>query len=75
MVEIHGSPIYHGSFLDQPRSGQIIQIKMRSEDSAKFRPPCLRHFFLSGRHTREQSRGRELQVAARMLRPVSLYEG
>ena len=65
VVEIDGGPVGRGRFLDQPGSSQIIQIKVRSEHRVKFRPPRLRNFVVSGRYTREQRRGRELQLAAR----------
>ena len=65
VVKIDGGPVDRGRFLDQPGSSQIVQVKMRSEHRVKFGPPRLRNFVVSGRYTREQCRGRELQLAAR----------
>jgi hypothetical protein len=36
---------------------------MRSENDVKLRPRRLRHFVVNGRYTREQCRGRELELA------------
>jgi hypothetical protein len=69
MVEIDGGPVDRSRFLEQPGGGQIVQIKMRSENSVKFRPPRLRHFDVNGRYPREQCCGRELELADHGSRP------
>ena len=74
MVEIDGGPVDRSRFPEQPGGGRIVQIKMRSENSVKFRPPRLRHFVMNGRYTREQCCGRKLELADRGGLPVMLNE-
>jgi hypothetical protein len=74
MVEIDGGPVDRSRFLKQPGGGQIVQIKMRSENSVKFRPPCLRHFDVNGRYPREQCCGRKLELADRGGLPFTINE-
>jgi hypothetical protein len=64
-VEIDGGLVDRSRFLEQPGGGQIVPIKMRSENSVKFRPPRLRHFDVNGRYPREQCCGRKLEPADR----------
>jgi hypothetical protein len=73
-VEIDGGPVDRSRFLQQPGGSRIVQIKMRSENSVKFRPPLLRHFVINGRYTREQCCGRKLELADRGGLPVTLSE-
>jgi hypothetical protein len=65
MVEIDGDPVDRSRFLKQSGGGQIVQIKIRSENGVKFRPPRRRHFDVNGRYTREQCCGRKLELADR----------
>jgi hypothetical protein len=74
MVEIDGGPVDRSRFLEQPGGGQIVQIKMRSENSVKFRPPRLRHFDVNGRYPREQCCGRKLELADRGGLPFMINE-
>jgi hypothetical protein len=73
-VEIDGGPVDRSRFLEQPGGGRIVQIKMRSENSVKFRPPRLRHFLVNGRYTREQCCRRKLELADRGGLPFMLNE-
>jgi hypothetical protein len=73
-VEIDGGPVDRSRFLKQPGGGRIVQVKMRSENSVKFRPPRLRHFDVSGRYTHEQCCGRKLELADRGGLPFMLNE-
>ena len=73
-VEIDGGPVDRSRFLQQPGGSRIVQIKMRSENSVKFRPPLLRHFVINGRYTREQCCGRKLELTDRGRLPFMLNE-
>jgi hypothetical protein len=74
MVEIDGGPVDRSRFLQQHGGRRVVQIKMRSENSVKFRPPRLRHFVMNGRYPREQCCGRKLELADRGGLPVMLNE-
>jgi len=74
MVEIDGGPVDRSRFPEQPGGSRIVQIKMRSENSVKFRPPRLRHFLVNGRYTREQCCRRKLELADRGGLPFMLNE-
>jgi hypothetical protein len=74
MVEIDGGPVDRSRFLQQYGGGPVVQIKMRSENSVKFRPPRLRQFDVNGRYTREQCCGRKLELADRRRLPFMLNE-
>ena len=73
-VEIDGGPVDRSRFLQQHGGGRVVQIKMRSENSVKFRPPRLRHFDVNGRYTREQCCGRKLELTDRGRLPFMLNE-
>jgi hypothetical protein len=73
-VEIDGGPVDRSSFLQQHGGGRVVQIKMRSENSVKFRPPRLRHFDVNGRYTREQCCGRKLELTDRGRLPFMLNQ-
>jgi len=73
-VEIDGGPVDRSRFLQQHGGGRVVQIKMRSENSVKFRPPRLRHFDVNGRYTREQCCGRKLELTDRGRQPFMLNE-
>jgi hypothetical protein len=64
-VEIDVGPVNRSRFLQQHGGGRVVQIKMRSENSAKFRPHRLRHFGVKGRYMREQFCGRKLELTDR----------
>ena len=74
MVEIDGGPVDRSRFPEQPGGSRIVQIKMRSENSVKFRPPRLRHFVMNGRYTREQCCGRKLELTDRGRLPFMLNQ-
>jgi hypothetical protein len=74
LKEIDSGPVDRGRFLEQPGGGQFVQIKMRSENGVKLRPPRLRHFAVNGRYTREQCCGRKLELADRGGLPFVLNE-
>jgi hypothetical protein len=73
-VEIDGGPVDRSRFLQQHGGGRVVQIKMRSENSVKFRPPRLRHFDVNRRYTREQCCGRKLELTNRGRLPFMLNE-
>jgi hypothetical protein len=73
-VEIDGGPVDRSRFLQQHGGGRVVQIKMRSENSVKFRPPRLRHFDVNGRYAREQCCGRKLELTDRGRLPFMLNE-
>jgi hypothetical protein len=73
-VEIDGGPIDRSRFLKQHGGGPVVQVKMRSENSVKFRPPRLRQFDVNGRYTHEQCCGRKLELADRGRLPFMLNE-
>jgi hypothetical protein len=74
MVEIDGGPVDRSRFLQQHGGGRVVQIKMRSENSVKFRPPRLRHFDVNRRYTCEQCCGRKLELTNRGRLPFMLNE-
>jgi hypothetical protein len=73
-VEIDGGPVDRSRFLQQHGGGRVVQIKMRSENSVKFRPPRLRHFDVNRRYTCEQCCGRKLELTNRGRLPFMLNE-